>query len=164
MFKLFGKNKEAENKGLGLLAVCDGEVIELSAVEDPVFAEKMMGDGFAMIPSTGEIVSPFDGQIELLIDTKHAVTIKSNDGLEVLVHVGLDTVNLGGTHFEALVNTGDTVKKGDTLLKFDIQGILNAGYKITTPVIVVNTEEYSDMTITKKGSVKALESVLSINK
>ncbi len=162
MLKLFGKGKESNT--LELLSVCEGEVIELSQVEDPVFAEKMMGDGFAIIPSVGEIVSPFDGQVELLIDTKHAVTVKSNDGIEVLIHVGIDTVNLGGTHYEAFVSTGDAVKKGDTLLKFDIKGILNAGYKITTPVIVVNTDEYNSMIITKPGNVKALDNVLSITK
>ncbi len=159
--KLFGKK---DNNKLEVSAVCNGEVIDLSQVDDAVFAEKMMGDGFAMNPSKGEIVAPFDGEISLLIDSKHAVTVKSNDGVEVLIHVGIDTVNLGGKHYDAKVNTGDKVKKGDVLVTFDIPAIQAEGYKITTPVIVVNTDEFSGMEITKKGDVTALESVLNINK
>ncbi len=157
--KLFGKNN-----GLVLPAVCDGEVVELSQVSDPVFAEKMMGEGFAIIPSKGEIVAPFDGEISLVIDTKHAVTIMSKDGLEVLIHVGIDTVKLNGKHFENKVSTGDSVKKGDVLTVFDIEGIKSEGYSITTPVIIVNTDEYSSFEFANKGNISALENVLNINK
>ncbi len=156
--KLFG------GKGIELLSVCDGEIIELTAVEDAVFSEKMMGDGYAIRPSKGEIVSPFDGEVDLLIDSKHAVTITSTEGVQVLIHVGIDTVNLAGEHYEAFVQTGDKVKKGDTLIKFDIPAIENAGYKTTTPVIVVNTDEYKSMEITNLKATKALESVLKIVK
>ncbi len=164
--KLFGKKNEEVEKhnGLTVASVCEGEAIELSKVEDPVFSEKMMGDGFAMNPSKGEIVAPFDGEITLVTDTKHGITVKSQDGVEILIHVGIDTVNLGGKHFDAKVNTGDQVKKGDVLVNFDIPAIQEAGYKTTTPVIVVNTDEFASMELIKKGNVNALETVLNINK
>ncbi len=157
--KLFGKKS-----GIELLAVCDGEVIELSQVSDPVFAEKMMGDGYAINPTKGQIVAPFDGEISLVIDTKHAITVKSDDGLEVLIHVGIDTVKLNGKHFDVKVNTGDAVKKGDVLSTFDIEAIKAEGYPITTPVIVVNTDEYSSFEFANKGNISALQNVLNINK
>lgn len=156
MFNIF-KGKE-----LVLDSVCNGEVIKLENVEDPVFAEKMVGDGFAQIPSEGVIYAPFDGEITLFMDTKHAITVKDSSGLEVLIHVGIDTVNLKGECYEGVVNTGDSVKKGDVILKFDIEAIKAAGYKITTPVIVTNTDDYKGMEIVKTGNVSALESVLKI--
>lgn len=161
MFKMF---KKKSDNAISLSSVCDGEVVDLSKVEDPVFSERMMGDGFAMIPSKGEIVSPFNGEVTLLVDTKHAVTLKDENDLEVLIHIGIDTVNLAGKCFETFVKTGDKVNKGDTLIKFDIDGIKEAGYKISTPVIVVNTDDYSNINISKDGYVSALEDVLCIEK
>lgn len=160
MFKMFGKKDDE----IQVAAVCNGEVIELSQVPDPVFAEKMMGDGFAMNPSEGKVVAPFDGEISLVVETKHGITVKADNGLEVLIHVGIDTVNLNGEYFDAKVNTGDKVKKGDVLVTFDIPAIQAAGYKTITPVIVVNTEDYKSMELIKRGNVSALDSVLKINK
>ncbi len=155
--KLFGKNNKIQ-----LASVCDGEVIELSEVSDPVFAEKMMGDGFAINPTKGEIVAPFDGEVSLVIDTKHAITVKAENGMEVLIHVGIDTVKLNGKHFETKVNTGDKIKKGDVLSVFDIEGIKSEGYPTTTPIIIVNSDDYESFEFENKGNISALQNVLNI--
>ncbi len=161
MFKMFGKKKD---DSIQLPAVCNGEVIDLSEVNDPVFSEKMMGEGYAINPTKGEIVAPFDGEVSLVFDTKHAITVKDANGLEVLIHVGLDTVNLKGKCFDAKVSTGDKIKKGDILSTFDIEGIKNEGFATTTPVIIVNTDDYATFDFVKKGNISALENVLNINK
>lgn len=155
---LFNKKK----KEIILSSVCNGEVIKIEDVQDPVFSQKMVGDGFAQVPSEGIIYAPFDGEVALFMDTKHAIALKDEDGLEVLIHVGIDTVNLKGAPFTGVINTGDKVKKGDVILKFDIKAIEEAGYQITTPVVITNTDKYNGMQLEKTGNVNALEEVLKI--
>ena len=126
-------------------APIEGEIIELKDVQDVAFATEAMGKGFAIVPKKGEVVAPFDGQVAAVFPSKHAIGLKRVDGLELLIHIGLDTVNLNGEHFETLVSAGDNINKGDTLIKFDINAIKNAGYDVTTPVIVTNSIEYKDI-------------------
>lgn len=128
-------------------APIEGEIIELKDVKDVAFATEAMGKGFAIVPKKGEVVAPFDGQVAAVFPSKHAIGLKRLDGLELLIHIGLDTVNLNGEHFETLVSAGDNINKGDTLIKFDINAIKNAGYDVTTPVIVTNSIEYKDITL-----------------
>lgn len=121
-----------------LVAVADGKVLPISEVPDPVFAEKMMGEGFAIDPTSDMIVSPISGTLVQVADTLHAYGIQSDLGVEILVHVGLDTVNLQGKGFEAKVKIGDVMKKGDPLVKIDREYLIANAPSIVIPVIVTN--------------------------
>lgn len=132
-------------KGGVIVAPIEGKVIALSQVEDPTFAEEILGKGVAIEPAKGEVYAPVDGEILTVFDTKHAYGIKGDDGVELLIHIGIDTVKLGGEHFTACVKDGDRVKKGDLIAKFDLDGIKAAGYSTVTPVIVSNTADYVDV-------------------
>lgn len=138
---------EAFNAASGdvVLAPMEGNVIALSQVDDPTFAEEILGKGVAIEPEKGEVYAPVDGEILTVFDTKHAYGIKGDNGVELLIHIGIDTVKLGGEHFTACVKDGDRVKKGDLIAKFDINGIKTAGYSTVTPVIVSNTSDYIDV-------------------
>ncbi len=155
----FNKNKKIE-----ISSFCKGKVLELNEVPDPTFAEKMLGDGFAMAPHKGEIVSPINGVVELIFDTKHGISLLSDEGVEILIHIGIDTVKLKGEHFSNVANTGDKVKMGDVLVKFDIEAIEKAGYSTITPLIITNTDDYKKIQIKKLGNTEELENVLEISK
>ncbi len=129
----------------------EGEIIPITEVEDPVFSEKMMGDGFAIIPTNGSVVSPVDGEIMNVFPTKHAIGIKSKQGYEILIHVGLETVNLKGEGFTALVKEGDQISKGTELLTFDLEYIKNSAPSTVTPVIFTNA---TNITVKKQGEVR----------
>lgn len=120
-----------------------GEAVALKQVNDPTFGEGMMGEGIAIIPSEGKLVSPVNGTVTMVFETKHAVAITSEDGVEVLMHIGLDTVRLGGKYFTAHVQSGDQVKVGMPLVDFNLEAIKKEGYDCITPVIVTNTDKYS---------------------
>ncbi len=128
-------------------SVCVGQVIKLSEVPDPVFSEKMLGDGVAILPEGGTFYSPVDGKIAQVFDTKHAYSIKSDDGLEILVHIGLNTVELKGEGFTSLVKDGDLVKKGDKIAEVNLEYIADMGYQLYTPVLITNMSEIKKMTV-----------------
>lgn len=128
-----------------------GELIPLSEVKDPVFAGGAMGRGAAVQSPQGQVTAPFDGEITVFFETKHAIGLRSKDGVELLIHVGVDTVKLGGKHFTAHAAQGDTVKKGQVLLTFDPAAIREAGYDTTTPVVVTNAAEFGDITVELGG-------------
>ena len=125
----------------------NGEVIALSEIEDETFASGMLGNGFGVIPSEGKVYAPFDGVCENLFDTLHALGLVSDNGIELLIHIGLETVTLNGKPFKAHIKNGEHFKKGDLLLEFNIDEIKNAGCKIQTPVIVTNSDDFSDINI-----------------
>jgi PTS system beta-glucosides-specific IIC component len=120
-----------------------GHMIPLSEVKDDVFSSKVMGEGIAVVPSKGELYAPVDGKIEMIFNTNHALGMLTTNGAQILFHVGLDTVQLGGKYFEPLVKLGDEVKAGDLLLKFDLGKIVEEGYDPVTIAVVTNKEEYS---------------------
>jgi len=128
-----------------ILAPIEGKAVSLSQVNDITFSEEIMGKGAAIIPSVGRAVSPVNGVISALFETKHAIGITSEDGVEILIHIGLDTVKLGGKHFTAHVKSGDKVKTGDLLVEFDIEAIKKEGYEVITPVLVTNVNDYKDV-------------------
>ncbi len=139
-----------------------GEVRSLSEVSDPTFAQEIMGKGTAIFPTVGEVVSPVDGEVVTLFATKHAIGLKSKNGSEVLIHVGIDTVKLNGEHFTAHIASGDKVQKGQKLVSFDIEAIQAAGYDVITPIIITNTAEYEDITALAEGTVNSGEAILDL--
>ena len=124
-----------------------GDIIPLTEVKDPTFAEGILGEGFAVIPIEGKVYAPFTGSCENIFDTLHALGLVSDNGVELLIHVGLETVNLNGAPFTAHVKNGQHFKKGDLLLEFDIDAIKKAGCEIQTPIIVTNTDEYEHLSV-----------------
>ena len=124
---------------------CNGNAVKMSEVSDPTFSQELLGKGAAIVPSDGKIVSPCDGSITMLFNTLHAVGITSPDGVEVLLHVGIDTVNLKGEGFTAHVKQGDSVKRGDLLLTADLDVIKAAGYDPTVMMVVTNTGNYASV-------------------
>ena len=124
-----------------------GEIIPMAEVKDNTFASGILGEGCAVIPSEGKVYAPFDGVCENLFDTLHALGLRSGQGIEMLVHVGLETVTLNGAPFKAHISSGERFKKGDLLLEFDIEAILKAGCEIQTPVLITNAEDLGGVTI-----------------
>ena len=139
-------------KDIRLDSPLQGELIALQEVNDPVFSGGIMGRGGAVKNPAGRVTAPFDGEITSVFDTKHAIGLLSDDGIELLIHVGLDTVNLKGKYFTAHVQAGDKVKKGDLLLEFDAAGIRHEGYHTTTPVVVANADEFGKITLELQGN------------
>ena len=136
-------------------SVADGQVVELEQVKDPVFSQKMMGDGFAVEPSNGHILSPVAGTVSSVFPTKHALGITTKSGLEVLVHIGLDTVSLEGKPFEVKVSEGQTVAAGDLLVEADLNVIREAGRETTTIVVFTNADAIKSVKLEQTGSLAA---------
>lgn len=145
-----------------IYAPIEGKIIPLTEVKEDTFASEILGKGMGIVPNKGRVVAPFDGTVESVFATKHAIGLLSTDGIEVLIHVGINTVELDGTFFEAHVNDGDTVKAGDLLLEFDMEAIKAAGYDITTPVIITNTADYQDITVMTEGTGNELEKAVVV--
>ena len=146
-----------------VLAAClTGTVVPLAEVKDEAFASGALGDGIAIEPAVGELVAPADGEISSTFDTHHAVGMTTVDGAELLMHIGIDTVKLGGKHFTYLVNEGDKVRKGQPLIRFDIEAIKAEGYPVTTPLIVCNTDKYAAVTPKASGTVKQGDALLEL--
>lgn len=138
MFKNLFKSKP---KVVEIFSPLNGEIINITEVPDPVFAQKMVGDGFAVIPKNGRLVSPVKGKVVQIFPTRHAIGIETMEGLEILIHVGLETVELNGEGFQVMVKAGDFVEVGDHLLNFDIDFIEENNKEIITPVVVTNYED-----------------------
>ena len=139
-----------------------GKVVALEDVEDQVFSSKVLGEGIAVEPTVGKLYAPCDAKIQKVFDTKHAVSLVSQSGCEIVLHVGIDTVKLHGEHFETHVSDNQDVKKGDLLISFDIDGIKKAGYKTTTPMVICNTGSYASITAVASGSISAGDKILEI--
>lgn len=151
----------AENE-IVIASPLEGTQIPLSQVKDATFSGGILGKGAAVIPTGNVIKAPFDGRVDVMFETGHAVGLVSNDGVELLIHVGMDTVNLKGQYFHPQKKSGDTVQKGEILLTFDREEIIDAGYDITTPVIVSNTSQYAEITVAEKAETKEMDSLIII--
>ena len=156
------EEKKASGEPMIIYAPAKGKAIPSSEIQDPTFAAEVLGSGIGIIPEDGKIYAPFDGTLDLLYDTKHALGLSSKDDVEVLIHVGIDTVQLEGKYFTAHANSGDEVKKGQLLLEVDLAGIQAAGYKLDTPIIVTNTDDYAEVKGIKTGPVEPGEPVIEI--
>ncbi|MEK4039372.1 beta-glucoside-specific PTS transporter subunit IIABC [Paenibacillus sp. FSL F4-0122] len=153
--------KSGLNKRHVMSSPMSGEVISIKEVKDEAFSQEVLGRGIGIRPSTGELVAPFDGKVVTLFPTKHAVGLVSDEGMEVLIHIGFNTVRLKGKHFEAFVQEGDTVQKGQRLVTFNIEEIEKAGFSVETPMIVTNTDSYLEIIETQESSVNAGEVLLT---
>ena len=140
----------------------NGEMKLMCEVEDETFAQLMLGDGVAIEPSEGRLYAPCNGTVDTVFETKHAISLVSDEGSEILLHIGIDTVQLNGKHFNAVVSDDQKVKKGDLLIEFDIDAIKADGYKVTTPMIICNTDDYSSIRPLKTGKVNAGDDLLSV--
>ncbi|CAG9612071.1 MULTISPECIES: PTS sugar transporter subunit IIA [Bacillus] len=158
--KLFGLGSKTNAETI--VAPLTGEVKNIEEVPDPVFAGRMMGNGVAIDPTEGVVVSPVDGEIVQLFHTKHAVGIKSKNGAEILIHVGLETVTMAGEGFEAHVAEGQTVKVGDKLISFDLELIREKAKSTITPIVITNTDATASIETTigvtaTKGSTEVMK-------
>ena len=164
MFDSLKKMFEKNAKTISLKAVEDGRTIPMDEVNDQTFAQELLGPGIAIVPSNGTVVSPIDGTIATVMDTKHAVCIQGEDGLELIVHAGLDTVELNGKYYQTYKEIGNQVKAGDVLLEFDLEEIAKAGYDVTTPIVITNLGDYKITKCLTGQQVKAGEEVIQLTK
>lgn len=145
-----------------IFAPMTGKIINLSEVDDGVFSEGMLGDGVAIEPNDGKVFAPFDGEVQMVYDTKHALGLISNDGIELLIHVGIDTVQLNGKYYDVKVQSGQKIKKGDLLVNVDLTGISEAGYRTVTPVIVTNSDDFSEINVITSDNGDINTKIISI--
>ena len=159
---IFGGGKKEEV--IEIFAPAAGKLVPLSEVSDPTFSEGILGQGAAVIPTGNQFFSPVDGTVNTVFPTGHPAALTSSDGVEVLLHIGLDTVKLNGKHFTIHVEEGQQIKKGDLLLEADLEQIKAAGYDTITPVIVCNTEEFAEIAMAEVQAVEAGDVVLNLKK
>ncbi|RPK03077.1 PTS system, beta-glucoside-specific IIB component [Priestia endophytica] len=145
--------KSEESQITRMFSPIEGEAVSLNEVNDQVFSQGLVGKGVAIRPSKGKVIAPFDGKVEVMYKTKHAIGLKSLSGIELLIHVGIDTVNLEGKYFTNKINQGQDIKLGDVLLEFDIEAIKKEGYDTITPVIVTNSDNYPNMDLSINQNV-----------
>lgn len=153
--------KVMEN-AIDIASPAEGKAISLSEVADATFAQEILGKGAAIVPEKGVIYAPFDGKVDVMFETGHAVGLVGENGVELLVHIGIDTVNLEGKYFSPKKAAGDVVKKGGVLIEFDIEKIKEAGYDVTTPVIVSNTDQYAIVEKTATGEVTKESNLIKV--
>lgn len=160
------EKKPAESKKESVAAdiylPMNGNVISLAEINDGVFSEGMLGDGVAVEPSDGVVVAPFDGVVQMVYDTKHALGLMSDTGIELLIHVGIDTVQLNGKCYDVVVENGQKIKKGDVLAKVDLEGIKDAGYRTVTPVIITNSDEFSEIKTVATGNCNSGDKIITV--
>ncbi len=154
----------AEKEILSISSPLKGNACPLSEVKDDVFSKEIVGKGAAVIPSEGKVYAPEDATVVSLFDTLHAIGLQTKSGVEILIHIGMDTVELKGQHFTAHVKQGEQVKKGQLLIEMDLDAIRHAGYDITTPVIISNTMDYLDVLPAKSGQIQPQETLIRIMK
>lgn len=151
-----------EEMQITIASPLEGKRIPLYEVNDATFAQEILGKGCAIVPETGVIYAPFDGKVDTMFETGHAAGLVSEDGVELLIHMGIDTVNLEGKYFHPKKKSGDTVKKGEVLIEFERQAILDAGYDITTPVIVTNSDQFAKIDTIETEHVSAMDELIYI--
>lgn len=159
-----GEVDDGLDTNIKIFSPLSGKLIALSEVKDEVFASGAMGNGIAILPSEGRVVAPADAEVTLLFPTKHAIGLKTTEGAEILIHVGMDTVTLNGKGFESHVSVGDKVQKGQTLLTFDIEEIKKAGLTTVTPIIITNTADYQSINLCKDNKVTFEDFLLELVK
>lgn len=161
--KLF-QNLFAKDNSIRIGAPTEGKLVSIKEVSDPTFSEEVLGKGVAIIPADGKFYAPVDGTISTIFPTGHAAAITSSEGVEILIHIGLDTVKLEGKHFTIHAEEGQEIKKGELLLEADLDQIKTEGYDIITPVIICNSDEYSEIQMMEPGGVAQGDDILTLQK
>lgn len=164
MFNFFKKQQVPAVDSNSIKSPLTGNVVALTDVPDPVFAGLMLGKGIAIEPTSGEVVSPVNGTVTTVFPTGHAVGLTSDNGIEVLIHVGMDTVSLNGKGFTQHVKAGEKVTIGQKLVTVDLEAVKAAGYPIVTPIVITNTADFADVTTTQASSVTSGDDLLTIVK
>lgn len=162
MFDRFLKSLSVNARSNVLLAPMAGHVIPLSEVSDQMFAKGLLGQGVAIQPVANRVVAPSDGKVEAIFPTGHAVAIHTAEGLDVLIHVGLETVKLEGRHFKVNAAVGDVVKQGDVLIEFDREAISAEGYDLTVPILICNSAEYASIKGSEGADVEELDQLITV--
>lgn len=162
MFDGFLKSIGLRTRSKTLLSPLAGTVISLSEVQDQTFAAGLLGQGVAVVPTGDKVVAPADCKVEAVFPTGHAVALHTNDGLDVLIHIGLDTVKLDGRHFDVRASVGQAVKRGDVLIEFDRAAIQQEGFDVTAPILVCNAVEFASIKGNVGASVSALDELISV--
>ncbi len=159
------KSQATENHAepQAILSPLSGKLAALSDINDDVFSQGLLGQGVAIIPDNGEVVAPVSGEIITFLESKHAVGIRADNGLELLIHVGLDTVNLNGKHFTGYIKPGDRVTAGDRLISFDLHEITRLGYDPITPVVIINSDEYASVVCTAPQPIAPMDTIINVN-
>lgn len=160
--KLFGKGDKV--KANAIYAPVSGKAVPITEVPDPTFAEGMLGNGVAIIPDDGKICAPCDAKVDMMFVTGHAVSLVADNGAEVLIHVGLETVALEGKPFTIHAKNGDTVKKGDLLMEVDLEMIKAAGLNTITPILICNSDDFSTFKTTVNQDVTNADVVIELKK
>ena len=160
--KLFGKSEKINPNHL--YATVEGEAVPITEVPDPTFAEGYLGNGIAIKPTSGKVCSPVDGTVSCVFDTGHAVTLVSDNGIEILIHIGLETVGLNGAPFTIHVADGDQVKKGQLLFEANLEMIQEAGLPIITPVVVCNSDDFAKFDTVVGKDVTNADVVIKLGK
>lgn len=155
------EKKPEEKREISVYSPLKGAIKSLKEVNDPTFSEEILGKGLAILPEEGKLYAPFDGEVTSLFDTKHAIGLSCAGGAELLIHIGLETVGLGGRYFEAKAAVGDKVKKGDLLIEFDLEEICKE-YDTITPVVITNAEDFTEILQEKEGAVEPGELILTV--
>ncbi len=158
------KKASSKTKTITLASPLSGDVVPITEVGDEVFSAKILGDGIAIEPTEGKLYAPCDATVEGVFETSHAINLLSDNNLEILLHVGIDTVKLGGAHFTSHVKNGQRVKKGDLLMSFDIEAIRKAGFKLTTPLVICNSSDCTKFEPLCHGSIKSGQELIRITK
>lgn len=160
----FFKNLFGKKPGNGICAPVAGEAVAISEVSDPTFGEEILGKGIAIKPSEGKVFAPCDATVDMMFDTGHAVSLVADSGAEILIHVGLDTVNLKGKHYTIHAHNGDHVAKGQLLMEFDHEAIAAEGYDIITPVVICNSGDYTSFVTHVGQTVVPGDTVIELSK
>ncbi|KFF71205.1 beta-glucoside-specific PTS transporter subunit IIABC [Pectobacterium brasiliense] len=154
---------ESHTEQQAIMGPMSGKLVALSDINDDVFSQGLLGQGVAIIPDKGEVVAPVSGEIITFLESKHAVGIRTDNGLELLIHVGLDTVNLNGKHFTGHIKPGDRVSAGDRLISFDLHEIMRLGYDPITPVVIINSDDYASVVCTAPQPIAPLDTIIKVN-
>lgn len=162
MSKIVKKTRNVSLEKEIIKAPIAGNIKPLSEIEDSAFALGSLGNGVAIDPTEGKVVAPFDATVTSLFPTKHAIGLISDKGIEILIHIGINTVKLEGKYFKAHVNQGDKVKAGQNLITFDIDGIKKEGFNIETPIVITNSSDYLDIIETEKEYVNRNDELLTV--
>lgn len=154
---------EVQTEQQAIMSPLSGKLVALSDINDDVFSQGLLGQGVAIIPDSGEVLAPVSGEIITFLESKHAVGIRADSGLELLIHVGLDTVNLNGKHFTGHIKPGDRVTAGDRLISFDLHEITRLGYDPITPVVIINSDDFASVVCTVPQPIAPMDTIIKVN-